>query len=74
MLATADEHDDPSLGREQPFKSRTVLLLPPPDKVKTGADVLAESVGISQLVDASADEPTPATLKLKLQALRGPSA
>ena len=69
VLAAADEHGDPSLGREQPFRSRAVVLLPPPDQVKTDADLLVESVGIKQLIDASGEEPTLQTLKARLQPL-----
>ena len=71
VLTAADEHDDPRLGREQPLRSRTVVLLPPPDDIKSGADVLLETVGIRHLVDASTDDPTPEAMALKLQALRG---
>jgi hypothetical protein len=71
VLARADELDDPALGREGPYRSRTVVILPPPDQIKADADLLLEAVGIRHLVDASAVEPTPEALKLKLQPLRG---
>ncbi len=74
VLATADEHEDPSLGREQPFRSRAIVLLPPPDQVKIDADLLVETVGIKQLIDASADEPTSAGLQDKLRPLCDPGA